>query len=274
MPGSSVAVSLATISSLVAWYVTSTGAPISFSKRFGQVVGHVRLPVRDHQRLLASGRRPGRGSRLLLAGSSSSSEPQAASTRAEVSEKAAIASVRGRCVMEGLHSRRPDADGLSNCPFLHHESRHDKGLRRVAHRCCVLSLKSRFKLLRSPGGLAAPAPRRWLPPEVRVASPTRRRSERRAELQAAAQRAMAAHGANVQLNQVAREAGLTSGAVLYHYPDLQELLLDAQRVRHGALLRRPRPGHRGDRRPGGPTGRHDRVRTPARRRRSRCAAAV
>lgn len=40
---------------------------------------------------------------------------------------------------------------------------------------------------------------------------------------------MAAHGANVQLNQVAREAGLTSGAVLYHYPDLQELLLDAQR---------------------------------------------
>jgi AcrR family transcriptional regulator len=41
---------------------------------------------------------------------------------------------------------------------------------------------------------------------------------------------MAAHGAKVQLNQVAREAGLTSGAVLYHYPDLSELLLDAQRA--------------------------------------------
>ena len=40
---------------------------------------------------------------------------------------------------------------------------------------------------------------------------------------------MAEYGANVQLNQVAREAGLTSGAVLYHYPDLKDLLLDAQR---------------------------------------------
>lgn len=62
-----------------------------------------------------------------------------------------------------------------------------------------------------------------------MTSRMRRRTERRAELQAAAQRAMATYGANVQLNQVAREAGLTSGAVLYHYPDLQELLLDAQR---------------------------------------------
>lgn len=46
----------------------------------------------------------------------------------------------------------------------------------------------------------------------------------------AAQRAMAQYGTNVQLNQVAREAGLTSGAVLYHFPDLQELLLEANRA--------------------------------------------
>ena len=59
---------------------------------------------------------------------------------------------------------------------------------------------------------------------------TRRGLERRAELQAAAQRAMAEYGTQVQLNQVAREAGLTSGAVLYHYPDLKDLLLDAQRA--------------------------------------------
>jgi AcrR family transcriptional regulator len=41
---------------------------------------------------------------------------------------------------------------------------------------------------------------------------------------------MAEYGTEVQLNQVAREAGLTSGAVLYHYPDLKDLLLDAQRA--------------------------------------------
>ena len=58
---------------------------------------------------------------------------------------------------------------------------------------------------------------------------SRRGIERKAELRKAAQRAIAAYGANVQLNQVAREAGLTSGAVLYHYPDVSELLLDAQR---------------------------------------------
>ncbi len=62
-----------------------------------------------------------------------------------------------------------------------------------------------------------------------VSSRNRRGSERRAELRAAAQRAMAEYGSNVQLNQVAREAGLTSGAVLYHYPDLTDLLLDSQR---------------------------------------------
>jgi AcrR family transcriptional regulator len=62
-----------------------------------------------------------------------------------------------------------------------------------------------------------------------VSSRNRRGTERRESLRAAAQRAMAEYGANVQLNQVAREAGLTSGAVLYHYPDLKDLLLDAQR---------------------------------------------
>jgi AcrR family transcriptional regulator len=41
---------------------------------------------------------------------------------------------------------------------------------------------------------------------------------------------MAEHGASVRLNQVAEEAGLTSGAVLYHYPNLQELLVDANRA--------------------------------------------
>lgn len=41
---------------------------------------------------------------------------------------------------------------------------------------------------------------------------------------------MAAHGAGVRLNQVAEEAGLTSGAILYHYPDLQTLLVDANRA--------------------------------------------
>jgi AcrR family transcriptional regulator len=56
------------------------------------------------------------------------------------------------------------------------------------------------------------------------------RSARRAGLLAAAQRAMAEHGAGVRLNQVAEEAGLTSGAILYHYPDLQDLLVDANRA--------------------------------------------
>ncbi len=59
---------------------------------------------------------------------------------------------------------------------------------------------------------------------------SRTRSARRAGLLAAAQRAMAQHGAGVRLNQVAEEAGLTSGAILYHYPDLQELLVDANRA--------------------------------------------
>lgn len=58
----------------------------------------------------------------------------------------------------------------------------------------------------------------------------RTRSARRADLLEAAQRAMAEHGPGVRLNQVAEEAGLTSSAILYHYPDLQELLVDANRA--------------------------------------------
>jgi AcrR family transcriptional regulator len=54
------------------------------------------------------------------------------------------------------------------------------------------------------------------------------RAERREDLIEAARRAMFRHGADgVMLNQVAEQAGLTSGAVLYHYPDLRELLIDA-----------------------------------------------
>lgn len=62
------------------------------------------------------------------------------------------------------------------------------------------------------------------------ASRMARSKERRADLLVAAQRAMATHGAGVRLNQVAEEAGLTSGAILYHYPDLQTLLVDANRA--------------------------------------------
>lgn len=59
----------------------------------------------------------------------------------------------------------------------------------------------------------------------------KRRIERKADLVEAAWRAMLEHGAtSVRLNQVAEQAGLTSGAIIYHYPDLQELLLDAHRA--------------------------------------------
>lgn len=57
------------------------------------------------------------------------------------------------------------------------------------------------------------------------------RTERRADLVEAARRAMIQHGpGGVLLNQVAEEAGLTSGAVLYHYPDLSDLLLEANQA--------------------------------------------
>ena len=56
------------------------------------------------------------------------------------------------------------------------------------------------------------------------------RHQRRARLLAAAQRAVVVHGADVRLKDVADMAGLTSGAILYHYPDVQSLLLEANRA--------------------------------------------
>lgn len=53
---------------------------------------------------------------------------------------------------------------------------------------------------------------------------------RRSEIVAAAQRAVAKHGPDgARLNRVAEEAGLTSGAVLYYYPNLDDLILEANR---------------------------------------------
>lgn len=51
---------------------------------------------------------------------------------------------------------------------------------------------------------------------------------RREALKEAARRAVVEHGTNVRLVQVAQAAGVTSGAILYHYPDLDQLLLEAQ----------------------------------------------
>jgi AcrR family transcriptional regulator len=63
-----------------------------------------------------------------------------------------------------------------------------------------------------------------------VARP-KRQEERRSQLVAAAQRAIAAHGPDgARLNRVAEEAGLTSGAVLYYYPDIDELMFEANRA--------------------------------------------
>jgi AcrR family transcriptional regulator len=54
------------------------------------------------------------------------------------------------------------------------------------------------------------------------------RADRRVDLIEAARRAIVRHGTEgVHLQHVAEEAGLTSGAVLYHYPNLAELLVDA-----------------------------------------------
>ncbi|MFD1505730.1 TetR family transcriptional regulator [Georgenia yuyongxinii] len=56
------------------------------------------------------------------------------------------------------------------------------------------------------------------------------RKQRRESLIAAARRAVAEHGADVRLKDVAQQAGLTSGAVLYHFPDIQTLLVEANRA--------------------------------------------
>lgn len=59
----------------------------------------------------------------------------------------------------------------------------------------------------------------------------RRQEQRRSELVAAAQRAIAQHGPDgARLNRVAEEAGLTSGAVLYYYPNIDDLVLEANRA--------------------------------------------
>jgi AcrR family transcriptional regulator len=55
-------------------------------------------------------------------------------------------------------------------------------------------------------------------------------SARKADLLVAAQRAMAEHGSAVRLNQIASQAGVTPSAVLYHYPDIGELLVEANRA--------------------------------------------
>ncbi|GEP39629.1 TetR family transcriptional regulator [Nocardioides psychrotolerans] len=56
------------------------------------------------------------------------------------------------------------------------------------------------------------------------------RKQRRERLLAAAQKAVAEHGADVRLKDVAQVAGLTSGAILYHFPDIQTLLVEANRA--------------------------------------------
>jgi len=59
----------------------------------------------------------------------------------------------------------------------------------------------------------------------------KRQEQRRSELVAAAQRTIARHGPDgARLHRVAEEAGLTSGAVLYYYPDIDDLVLEANRA--------------------------------------------
>lgn len=55
-------------------------------------------------------------------------------------------------------------------------------------------------------------------------------SKRKADLVLAAQRALSEHGTSVRLNQIAEAAGVTPSAVLYHFPDVDELLLQANRA--------------------------------------------
>ncbi len=56
----------------------------------------------------------------------------------------------------------------------------------------------------------------------------KRQGERRQQLARATQRVIAQHGlSGVKLSLIASEAGLTSGAILYYYPDIDELVLEA-----------------------------------------------
>lgn len=57
-----------------------------------------------------------------------------------------------------------------------------------------------------------------------------RSSGRKADLIVAAQRAIAEHGASVRLNQIATIAGVSSGAVLYHFPEVEDLIVEANRA--------------------------------------------
>lgn len=56
------------------------------------------------------------------------------------------------------------------------------------------------------------------------------RQSRRETLVGAARQALLDYGTNAKLVHVAHAAGVTSGAVLYHFPDVQELLLEANRA--------------------------------------------
>ena len=60
--------------------------------------------------------------------------------------------------------------------------------------------------------------------------PTSRQRQRRDLLFTAAQQAVVMRGADVRLKDIADMAGLTSGAILYHYPDVQSLLLEANQA--------------------------------------------
>ncbi len=59
---------------------------------------------------------------------------------------------------------------------------------------------------------------------------TSRQRQRRDLLFTAAQQAVVMRGADVRLKDIADMAGLTSGAILYHYPDVQSLLLEANQA--------------------------------------------
>lgn len=59
----------------------------------------------------------------------------------------------------------------------------------------------------------------------------KRQEQRRGEIIRAAQRVIARHGmGGAQLVRIAAEAGITSGTVLYYYPDVEELLLQASQA--------------------------------------------
>jgi len=59
---------------------------------------------------------------------------------------------------------------------------------------------------------------------------TNGRQRRREKLLEAAQRAVVMHGDDARLKDVADMAGLTSGAILYHFPNVQSLLVEANRA--------------------------------------------